>query len=125
MAAKVGRLVWAGRVLTVLVSLLFLMSGVMKFIGGDALKKEMERMQIPVELIQPIGTLELICVLIYAIPATSMVGAILLTGYLGGAILTHLRVNDPYIVQAILGVVVWLALWLREGRLRSLMPIRF
>ena len=125
MAAKVGRIVWTGRILSILVSLMFLMSGVMKFVGGDDLKKEMDRVGIPAGLVKPLGTLEIACVLIYAIPATSMLGAILLTGYLGGAIVTHLRLNDPYFVQVILGVIVWLGMWLREGRLRSLIPVRF
>lgn len=125
MAAKTGRIVWVGRVLSILVSLVFLMSGVMKFVGGEAFLKEMNRMQIPENLVHAIGIIELVCVLFYVIPATSMLGAILLTGYIGGAILTHMRVNDAYIGQIIIGVVVWLGLWLREGRLRSLIPIRF
>ena len=75
-------------------------------------------------MIVPLSILELSCVLIYAIPSTSILGAILLTGYLGGAICTHWRVGDPFVVQAILGVLVWVGLYLREERLRGLVPFR-
>ena len=62
--------------------------------------------------------------MIYLIPATSVVGAILLTGYIGGAICTLLRVGDPLFVQIALGILVWLGLYLREGRLKALIPLR-
>ena len=97
----------------------------MKFIGGPEVKKGMDQFGIPEALVQPLGILEIACVVIYLIPQTSILGAILLTGYLGGAICTHLRVGDNNIAFHVgIGVVVWLALWLREGRLRSLIPLR-
>ena len=71
-----------------------------------------------------LGVLELSCAVIYLVPRTSVLGAILLTGYLGGAIQTHLRVGDPWVVQAILGVVVWAGLTLREPKLRALIPLK-
>ena len=97
----------------------------MKFIGGDEVKKGMEHLGIPETLVQPLGILEIACVVIYLVPPTSILGAILLTGYMGGAICTHLRVGDNFVFQIGIGIVVWLALWLREGRLRSLIPLRF
>jgi hypothetical protein len=72
----------------------------------------------------PLAMVEVSCVLIYLIPATSVLGAILLTGYMGGAICTHLRVGDPFFIQIALGVLVWLGLYLRDTRLRALIPIR-
>jgi len=123
-AVKAGKLVWAGRILTVLSSLLFLMSAVMKFVGGPELKEGMAKFGLPETLIFPLGVLELTCVVIYLIPQTSILGAILLTGYIGGAICTHLRVGDPVYIHIVLGVVVWLAVFFREERLRQLIPFR-
>ena len=79
---------------------------------------------IPDRLALGLGVLELACTVIYLIPRTAVLGAILLTGYLGGAILTHLRVGDPVIMPAVLGVLVWGGLFLREPRLRELIPLR-
>ena len=124
MVAKSGKLVWAGRVLTVLVSLMFLLSAAMKFLGGEELKKGMEQMGLAESLAVPLGILELACVVIYLVPATSILGAILLTGYLGGAICTHLRIGDPFIIHIVLGVVIWLGIYFREPRLRTLIPVR-
>lgn len=124
MAWKAGKLVWTGRILTVLSSLLFLMSATMKFIGGDEVKTGMAKFGIPESLILPLGVLELSCVAFYLLPPTSILGAILLTGYIGGAICTHLRVGDPIYVHIVLGVVVWLGVYLREDRLRLLIPVR-
>jgi hypothetical protein len=72
----------------------------------------------------PLAILEISCVVIYLIPATSVLGAILLTGYIGGAICTHLRVGDPFFLQIAIGIFVWLGLYLRESRLQELIPLR-
>jgi hypothetical protein len=63
-------------------------------------------------------------VAVYLIPPTSVLGAILLTGYLGGAILTHWRVGDMFVVHIVLGMLIWLGIYLREDRLRALIPVR-
>jgi hypothetical protein len=63
-------------------------------------------------------------VTLYLFPWTSVLGAILLSGYVGGMILTHWRVGDPFVVQIALGLLVWLGLYLREGRLKALLPFR-
>ena len=78
----------------------------------------------PMELAFGLGMVEIICVILYAIPRSSVLGAILLTGYLGGAISTHLRVGDPIIAPIILGVLVWVGLYLRDSQVRNLIPIR-
>jgi hypothetical protein len=75
-------------------------------------------------MVVPLAILELSCAVIYLIPATSVLGAILLAGYMGGAICTHWRAGDPFVVQAVLGILVWLGLGLREPRLRALLPLR-
>jgi hypothetical protein len=75
-------------------------------------------------LLVPLAILELSCALIFLIPATSVLGAILLTGYIGGAICTHWRVGDPFFIQIALAIFVWLGLYLREDRLKALIPLR-
>jgi hypothetical protein len=75
-------------------------------------------------LLLPIGIVELLCVIVYAVPRTSILGAVLLTGYLGGAIATHVRVGDMFIPPLVLGVLVWGGLYFRSARIRSLLPIR-
>lgn len=124
MATASGKAVWAGRVISVLASLVFLMSAFMKLKGGTELKQGIGHLGIPESMIIPLAILELACVVIYAIPRTSVLGAILLTGYMGGAICTHWRVGDPFIVQIVLGILLWLGLYLREDRLKPLLPLR-
>jgi hypothetical protein len=123
-AAGGGKVVWVGRVLSVLVSLMFLMSAAMKLKGGPELAEGMAHLGLPSSMVVPLAILELTCVVIYLIPMTSVLGAILLAGYVGGAICTHWRVGDPVIVQIVLGIVVWLGLYLREDRLKALIPLR-
>jgi uncharacterized membrane protein YphA (DoxX/SURF4 family) len=123
-AATSGKVVWTGRVISALVSLVFLMSGVMKLKGGPELAQGMAHLGLPDSMVGPLAILEITCVVIYLIPATSVLGAILLAGYLGGAICTHWRVGDPFYVQIVVGILVWLALWLREPRLKELIPLR-
>lgn len=119
-----GKVVWAGRVISILASLVFLLSAFFKLKGGPELVQGFAHLGLPESLIVPLTILELTCLVIYLIPATSVLGAILLTGYLGGAICTHLRVGDPYFVQILLGVFVWLGIYLREPRLKALIPLR-
>jgi len=123
-AAGGGKVVWVGRVISVLVSLMFLMSAGMKLKGGPELAEGMAHLGLPSSMVVPLAILELTCVVIYLIPMTSVLGAILLAGYVGGAICTHWRVGDPVIVQILLGIFVWLGLYLREDRLKALIPLR-
>jgi len=96
----------------------------MKLKGGAEVMQGMAHLGLPESLIMPLAILEISCVVIYLIPATSVLGAILLTGYIGGAICTHLRVGDPFFIQIALGIFVWLGLYLRENRLKALIPLR-
>ena len=124
MEAASGKIVWVGRALSVLTSLLFVVSAVMKLAGGTEVTQGMAHLGLPESLMVPLAILELACVVVYLIPATSVLGAILLTGFIGGTICTHLRVGDPFFIQVALGVVVWLGLYLREDRLKALIPLR-
>ena len=119
-----GKIVWVGRVISVLAALMFLMSAFMKLKGGAEVTQGMAHLGLPESLILPLAILEIACVVGYLIPTTSVLGAILLTGYIGGAICAHLRVGDPIFVPIGLGIFVWAALYLREDRLKSLIPLR-
>ena len=121
---RTKRIVWIGVTISVLASLVFIMSATMKLIGGPELAKGMEHLQLTGPMTIPLAILELSCVAIYLIPPTSVLGAVLLTGYLGGAILTHWRVGDPFIIHIVLGIAIWLGIYLREPRLKQLMPVR-
>jgi hypothetical protein len=119
-----GTMMWVGRVISALLSLLFALSAGMKLKGGTEVLQGMAHLGLPESLMVPLGILEISCVAIYLIPATSVLGAILLTGYIGGAILAHLRIGEPIFMQITLGVCVWLGLYLRENRLKELIPVR-
>ena len=119
------RAAWTGWVISILASLLFVFSASMKFVGGPEFASGMEHLELVNRIpVVPLAILELSCVGVYLIPPTSVLGAILLTGYLGGAILTHWRVGDAVYLHIVLGILIWLGLWLREERLKALIPIR-
>ena len=119
------RAFWTGWVISILVSLMFVFSATMKIKGGPELDKGMEHLELAGKIpLVPLSILELSCVAVYLFPPTSVVGAIILAGYLGGAILTHWRVGDMVVIHIVLGIFIWLGLWLREERLKALIPIR-
>ncbi len=119
---------WAGRILSGLVILFLLFDGVMKLPPLAPVTESLAQLGYPVTLARGLGILTLICALLYAIPRTSILGAILLTGLLGGAIATHLRVGSPIFTHllfgAYLGVMLWGGLFLRDERVRALVPLR-
>ena len=122
MASK--KLIWTGRVISILIGLVFISSATFKFLDGPQLKEGFAHLGLPERMMLPLGILELACVVIYLIPQTAVIGAILLTGYIGGAILTHWRIGEPVYSQIIIGILIWGGLFLREDRLRPLMPLR-
>lgn len=119
--------IWAGRIMSGLVIAFLLLDGVMKLIPLDIVVVTSEQLGIPASLARTLGVLTLVCTILYAIPRTSVLGAILLTGYLGGAIYTHLRVGSPIFTHLLfgvyLGLMIWGGLYLRDERLRALIPI--
>jgi hypothetical protein len=100
------------------------MSGVMKLVQPDSVVKGSADLGWDESLLLGLGITELLCTIIYVIPQASVLGAILLTGYLGGAVATHVRIGEPFITPAILGMLVWGGLYLRDNRLRELLPLR-
>ena len=119
---------WIGRVMSGLVIAFMLLDGAMKLVPLDVVVTTSEQMGIPGNLARTLGILGLICTVLYAIPRTSIVGAILLTGYLGGAIASHLRLGDPLFTHTLfglyLGLLAWGGLYLRDDGLRALIPLR-
>jgi len=113
-----------GWILTVLPVLMLLMSAVMKFVKPASAVEGFTHLGLPEKLAFGLGVIELTCTILYLIPQTTVLGAILLTGYLGGATFAHLRVGDAFIMPVILGVVIWGGIFLREPRLRALLPLR-
>jgi hypothetical protein len=122
--ATSGKVVWAGWVISVLASVAFLFSGLLKLRGGPELEQGLAHLGLPASMILTLAVLEIACALIYLIPPTAVLGAILLAGYVGGTIVTHWRVGDPVVVQIVLGLLVWLGIYLREPRLKALIPVR-
>ena len=116
---------WAGRIISALPVLLLLLSGVMKLMKPAPLVQGFAQFGYPESLILKIGILEIFCTVVYMIPRTSVLGAILMTGYLGGATATNVRVGDPSsFIPVLVGVLVWAGLYLRDDRLRALIPLR-
>jgi len=118
------KMLWAGRIMSAVPLLMLLMSGVMKLLKPAPVVEGFGRLGYPESLALGLGILELACTVVYVIPRTSILGAILLTGYLGGATTTHLRVGDPFFAPVVLGVLVWGGLFLRDPRVRALIPFR-
>jgi xanthine/uracil permease len=115
---------WAGWVVTALPALSLIFSAIFKFIQPQQILKEFDRLGWQGASVMPLGIVELACTIVYLIPQTSVLGAILLTGYLGGATATHVRINDNFVPPLVMGALVWLGLFLRDARLRALIPLR-
>jgi hypothetical protein len=120
--------VWSGRILSGLVILFLIPDAIIKFIKPAPVVDAFAHLGLPLSNAVTIGIVLLVSTALYAIPPTAVLGAILLTGYLGGAVATHLRVDDPLFSHILfptyLGVLLWLGLYLRDGRLRALIPLR-
>ncbi len=116
---------WTGRVLSTLPVLALLMSASMKLSHKPEMVENFTgKFGYPAGLLTTLALVELTCTVLYVIPQTAVLGAILLTGYLGGAIATHVRVGDPFAIPLVLGVLLWAGLFLRDARFRSLLPLR-
>jgi hypothetical protein len=116
---------WAGCVVSALPVLMLLFSGVLKLVKPAPVVDSFAKFGYDENLILILGIVEIVCTLIYVIPQTSVLGAVLLTGYLGGATATHVRIGDPSFVGPIIfGVLVWGGLFLRDARIRALLPLR-
>lgn len=126
-AAASRKMLWAGRIISALPVLFLLMDGAMKLAEPAFVVEATVRLGYPESVIIGLGIVLLTCTVLYLIPRTSVLGAILLTGYLGGAVATQVRVGEglfPISFPIILGVLLWGGLYLRDERLRTLLPLR-
>jgi hypothetical protein len=115
---------WTGRILSTLAVLLFVFTAMFSLLKPAAAMQGFVHYGYPQSALLRIAIVEILCAIVYAIPRTAVLGAILLTGYLGGATATHVRVGEPPILAIIVGIVVWAGLYLRDRRLRALIPLR-
>jgi hypothetical protein len=113
-----------GWVLSALVGLLLIVGAVMTLANPSAMTEGFQKYGYPASTLVPIAIVELVCALLYLVPSTSVLGALLLTAYFGGAVSTHVRVSEGFIPAVVVAVVAWVALYLREPRLRALVPLR-
>lgn len=117
---------WGGRIMSWLPALFLLVDGVMKLFKPAAVVEATVKLGYPENIILPLGIVLTICVVLYLIPRTAVLGAILLTGYLGGAVATHVRVGEglfPISLPIIFGILLWGGLYLRDNRVRRLIPL--
>jgi hypothetical protein len=118
-------ILWSGRIVTALVILFMVFDGGIKVLKLAPAVEGTARLGYPVGLVLPIGIVALGCTLLYAIPKTALLGAILLTGYMGGATATQVRLEDPwFFFPVVIGGLAWLGIFLRDEQLRSLIPLR-
>jgi hypothetical protein len=118
---------WAGRIIGALAILFLLFDAVIKVLQLAPATESFAQLGYPVGLTLGIGLLELACLAVYALPSTAPLGALLLTGYLGGAVATHVRAGSPLfsvVFPVIIGALLWGGLYLRDRRLRALLPLR-
>jgi hypothetical protein len=119
------KIVWVGRVISAIPVLFMVFSAVLKFLRLAPVVQGMVRFGYPDDLLFLLGVLEFLSCVVYVIPRTAVLGAILMTGYLGGATASNVRIGDPsYIMTVVLGVMVWGGLFFREPRVRALIPLR-
>ena len=119
--------VWAGRIISALAVLFLIFDSVIKVLSMAPAVESTTQLGYPASLVVGIGILEIACLAVYVIPRTAVLGAILLTGYLGGAIATQVRAGSPLfsiVFPVIVGALIWGGLFLREARLRALIPLR-
>ena len=130
--SKVGSnskvLFWLGWGLSGLTVLFMLFDGIAKLAMEQHVVEATTKIGYPVDAIRPLGTVLLACTVLYALPRTAILGAILLTGYLGGAVASKVRIEDPFFSSILFGVyfgiIAWGGLYLRDDRLRTLIPVR-
>lgn len=117
-----------GRILSGLAVAFLLFDSAIKFTNADAVAQSFNQLGYPLSLATTIGIIELACIVVYLVPSTAALGAVLLTGYLGGAIASQVRVDNPLFSHILfptyVAALIWGGLYLREPRLRALLPLR-
>jgi len=115
---------WTGWIISTLIILFMLFDGGAKVVRFAPYVEGTVKAGFADNLVVPLGIVSLVCAILYAIPQTSILGGILLAAYFGGATATHVRLGQPFWFPIVFGILTWLALYLREPRLRKLIPLR-
>lgn len=125
-AAASGKLLWTGRILSILAVLFMLFDGIGHLLKPAPVVQAFLQLGFPLRLSISLGIIQLVCVLIYVIPRTAVLGAVLITGYLGGAVAIHMRVGNPpfeCIFPILIGILFWAGLLFRNPKLRAIFPV--
>ncbi|WP_217572303.1 DoxX family protein [Mesorhizobium sp. GbtcB19] len=121
------RALWAGRIMTAFVVIALVADGTIQLIAPAQIASMLQETGFAMDLTRVVGPVILACAILYAIPATAVLGAVLVTGFLGGAICAHVRIGElgspPEIVSMLLGAMTWGGLYLRDPRIRAILPL--
>jgi hypothetical protein len=126
-AISLDRALWAGRAMSALVVIALAADGAIQLFAPAQIANMLRETGFAIDLTRVVGPIILACAVLYAIPATAVLGAILVTGFLGGAICAHVRIGElgspPEIISLLLGAMTWGGLYLRDPRIRAILPI--
>jgi DoxX-like family len=126
-AISLDRALWAGRAMSALVVIALAADGAIQLFAPAQIANMLQETGFAIDLTRVVGPIILACAVLYAIPATAVLGAILVTGFLGGAICAHVRIGElgspPEIISLLLGAMTWGGLYLRDPRIRAILPI--
>jgi DoxX-like family len=121
------RAVWAGRIMSAFLVIALMADGTIQLFAPAQIASMLQETGFAMDLTRVVGPIVLACVLLYAIPATAVLGAILVTGFLGGAICAHVRIGElgslPELISLALGAMTWGGLYLRDSRIRAILPL--
>ena len=121
------RALWTGRIMSAVVVIALVVDGAIQLVAPEQVASMSRETGFAIDLTPVVGSIILTCVILYAIPATAVLGAILVTGFLGGAICAHLRIGElgslPEIVSLLLGAMTWAGLYARDPRIRAILPL--
>ncbi|HZY61117.1 MAG TPA: DoxX family protein [Edaphobacter sp.] len=120
-------LLWTGRILSILAVLFMLFDAISHIVKPAPVVQAFAQLGIPLHLAITLGIIQLVCIVLYVIPSTAVLGAVLLTGYLGGAVAIHLRIGNPAFectFPIIIGIIFWAGLLLRDPALRTIFPVK-
>ncbi|MBY5711851.1 DoxX family protein [Rhizobium leguminosarum] len=121
------RALWAGRIMSAIVVIALVVDGIIQLFAPAQIASMLQETGFAIDLTRVVGPIVLACAILYAIPATAVLGAILVTGFLGGAICAHVRIGElgspPEVISLLLGAMTWGGLYAREPRIRAILPL--
>ncbi|WP_209892152.1 DoxX family protein [Rhizobium leguminosarum] len=126
-AVTLHRALWAGRIMSAFVVIALVADGTIQLFAPTQIASMLQETEFAMDLTKVVGSIILACAILYAIPVTAVLGAILVTGFLGGAICAHVRIGElgspPEIISLLLGAMTWGGLYLRDPRIRAILPL--